>query len=116
MLVSNALQLATLNSVGDFILFLGKCFVTAVTGSLGLLLLKRDENLKFYAIPVLVIAIFSFFIAHCVLSLYEVCTPLIYSLFYLIILVSACILSHLLCFVHRLSLIHYFCVCARIIT
>lgn len=71
-LVSNALQLATLNSIGDFILFLGKCFVTAVTGSLGLLLLKRDENLKFYAIPVLVIAIFSFFIAHCVLSLYEV--------------------------------------------
>ncbi|KAK3919480.1 Choline transporter-like 1 [Frankliniella fusca] len=71
-LVSNALQLATLNSVGDFILFLGKCFVTAVTGSIGLLLLKRDENLKFYAIPVLVIVIFSFFIAHCVLSIYEV--------------------------------------------
>ncbi|KAJ1531974.1 hypothetical protein ONE63_000611 [Megalurothrips usitatus] len=71
-LVSNALQLATLNSVGDFILFLGKCFVTAVTGSIGLLLLKRDENLKFYAVPVLVIAIFSFFISHCVLSLYEV--------------------------------------------
>ncbi|XP_034241334.1 CTL-like protein 1 [Thrips palmi] len=71
-LVSNALQLATINSVGDFILFLGKCFVTAVTASIGLLLLKRDPDLKFYAVPVLVIAIFSYFIAHCVLSLYEV--------------------------------------------
>lgn len=71
-LVSNALQLATVNSIGDFILFLGKCFVTAVTGSIGLLLMRRDPNLKFYAIPVLVVAIFGFFIAHCVLSLYEV--------------------------------------------
>lgn len=46
--------------------------MTAVTASIGLLLLKRDPDLKFYAVPVLVIAIFSYFIAHCVLSLYEV--------------------------------------------
>ncbi|XP_067007141.1 choline transporter-like 1 isoform X2 [Anabrus simplex] len=68
----NALRLITLNSVGDFILFLGKCFVTAVTGCIGLLFLKQDPHLHFYAIPTLAVCIFAFFIAHCVLSLYEI--------------------------------------------
>lgn len=70
-IVNNALQVATINSVGDFILFLGKCIVTAVTGIIGLLLLKRNKELHFFAIPTLVICIYSFFIAHCILSLYE---------------------------------------------
>lgn len=70
-IVNNALQVATINSVGDFILFLGKCIVTAVTGIIGLLLLKRNQHLHFYAVPTLVICIYAFFIAHCILSLYE---------------------------------------------
>ncbi|CAD6229651.1 GSCOCG00012119001-RA-CDS [Cotesia congregata] len=70
-IVSNALQLAVINGVGDFILFLGKVFVTAVTGSIGLLVLKQDPRLHFYAAPILIICIFAFFIAHCVISLYE---------------------------------------------
>ncbi|XP_059062134.1 choline transporter-like 1 [Achroia grisella] len=70
-IVNNALQVATINSVGDFILFLGKCIVTAVTGIIGLLLLKRNSDLHFFAAPTLVICIFAFFIAHCILSLYE---------------------------------------------
>ncbi|XP_045512764.1 choline transporter-like 1 isoform X3 [Pieris brassicae] len=70
-IVNNALQVATINSVGDFILFLGKCIVTALTGIIGLLLLKRNSDLHFFAVPTLVICIFSFFIAHCILSLYE---------------------------------------------
>ncbi|XP_026328516.1 CTL-like protein 1 isoform X2 [Hyposmocoma kahamanoa] len=70
-LVNNALQVATINSIGDFILFLGKCIVTAVTGIIGLLLLKRNSDLHFFAVPTLVICIYSFFIAHCILSLYE---------------------------------------------
>ncbi|KAL0840483.1 hypothetical protein ABMA28_015727 [Loxostege sticticalis] len=70
-IVNNALQVATINSVGDFILFLGKCIVTAVTGIIGLLLLKRNADLHFFAVPTLVICVYSFFIAHCILSLYE---------------------------------------------
>ncbi|XP_077285195.1 choline transporter-like 1 [Arctopsyche grandis] len=70
-LMSNALHMIMINSVGDFILFLGKCTVTAVTGSLGLIMLKRNPELHFYAAPTLVICVFSFFIAHCILSLYE---------------------------------------------
>lgn len=71
-LVNNALQIAVINGFGDFILFLGKCFVTATTGSVSLLLLRSDPDLEFYAIPVLIVCVFSFFIAHCLISLYEV--------------------------------------------
>jgi solute carrier family 44 protein 1 (choline transporter-like protein) len=71
-LVSNALDLAVLNSVGDFILFLGKCFVTAATGCVGLVIMKHNPHLHFYAVPTLVVCIFAYFIAHSVLSLYEV--------------------------------------------
>lgn len=71
-LVSNALQIAVINGFGDFILFLGKCFVTAVTGSVALLLMRQDSKLHFYAIPIFIVCVFSFFIAHCIISLYEV--------------------------------------------
>ncbi|KAI5712552.1 hypothetical protein M8J75_009241 [Diaphorina citri] len=71
-LASNALNLATVNSVGDFILFLGKCIVTAVTGSAAILVLREDPNLEFFSAPLLVICVFAFFIAHCVISLYEI--------------------------------------------
>lgn len=71
-LVSNALQIAVINGFGDFILFLGKCFVTAATGSIALLLMRQDPKLHFYAIPILIVCVFSFFIAHCIISLYEV--------------------------------------------
>lgn len=71
-LVSNALDLATLNTVGDFILFLGKCFVTATTGCIGLIIMKHNSHLHFYAVPTFIVCIFAYFIAHSVLSLYEV--------------------------------------------
>jgi len=71
-LVSNALDLATLNSVGDFILFLGKCSVTAATGCIGLIIMKQNSHLHFYAVPTFVVCVFAYFIAHSVLSLYEI--------------------------------------------
>ncbi|XP_029154724.1 CTL-like protein 1 isoform X2 [Nylanderia fulva] len=70
-LVNNALQVAVINGFGDFILFLGKCFVTAATGIVALLLMRRDPTLHFYAIPIFIVCVFSFFIAHCIISLYE---------------------------------------------
>lgn len=71
-LANNALNLATVNSVGDFILFLGKCIVTAITGSVAILFLREDPSLEFFSAPLLVICVFAFFIAHCVISLYEI--------------------------------------------
>lgn len=70
-LVSNALRVATINSVGDFILFLGKLTVTALTAILGILLMKHNEDLHFSAVPVFAGCVFAFFVAHCILSVYE---------------------------------------------
>lgn len=131
-IASNALRVATINSVGDFILFLGKCTVTAITAITATLLLKvrfpktaeqefliadsspfnssssilsattsttsspfaaftsdaasnpiddpdmmqNMDQLNFYAVPLILISLIAFFIAHCILSVYEV------SLFY----------------------------------
>lgn len=43
-IVSNALRVATINSVGDFVLFMGKCSVTALTAAFGTILLKVRAN------------------------------------------------------------------------
>lgn len=69
--VNNALRVATINSVGDFILFLGKCLVTTLTGLVGVLLLRNNPELHFYAVPIFIICLFAAFIAHCMLSVYE---------------------------------------------
>ncbi|KAL5021272.1 hypothetical protein ScPMuIL_000427 [Solemya velum] len=70
-LVSNSLRVAALNSVGDFMLFLGKIGVTASTGAVGILWLKSRGDLHYYAVPVLLICVFAYFIAHSFLSVYE---------------------------------------------
>lgn len=77
-LISHALEVATINSIGDFILFLGKCLVTAVTGSVGLYLFRQNPKLTFYAAPTLLVCIFAFFVAHCILSLYEMVLDTVY--------------------------------------
>lgn len=91
-IASNALRVAAINSVGDFILFLGKVTVTAITAIATTLLLKvrqkdyilsqsqltvnialqSNESLHFYAVPVILTSLIAFFIAHCILSVYEV--------------------------------------------
>ncbi|XP_058461950.1 choline transporter-like 1 [Malaya genurostris] len=70
-LVTNALQVATINGIGDFVLFLGKLAVAALCGMISILLLRDNPNVHFYMAPVIIITVFSFFIAHIVLSLYE---------------------------------------------
>ncbi|XP_046407751.1 choline transporter-like 1 isoform X2 [Ischnura elegans] len=69
--VHYASHVAAINSAGDFILFLGKCSVVAITGLIGLLLMKHNPHLHLYAVPIFIISVFAYFIAHCVLSLYE---------------------------------------------
>lgn len=71
-MATNVLQVATINSVGDFILFLGKIVVAAIAGLIGIFVLKDKPGLNFYMAPVILIIVFSFFIAHIVLSLFEV--------------------------------------------
>ncbi|XP_013403885.1 choline transporter-like protein 1 isoform X5 [Lingula anatina] len=70
-IVSNVLRVAAINSVGDFILFLGKVAVMTGTGAIGILMFKGDPNLHYFFIPVLLVFVFSYFIAHGFLSIYE---------------------------------------------
>lgn len=69
---SNALQVATINGIGDFILFLGKLAVASLCGLISILVLRNRDDVHFYVIPCIFIAMFAFFIAHVVLSLYEI--------------------------------------------
>lgn len=71
-IVGNALRLSAVNSIGDFILFLAKCLVTLIIGSAALFTFRSDSELHFHAIPIIIICIFAFFVAHCVISLHEV--------------------------------------------
>ncbi|XP_035828132.1 choline transporter-like protein 1 [Aplysia californica] len=70
-LMSNALRVSAINSVGDFVLFLAKVAVMAATTAVSIIWFKSQDDLHFYAIPVLLVSVFSFFIAHCFLSVYE---------------------------------------------
>lgn len=71
-MMSNALQVATINGIGDMVLFLGKLFVAVICGLVSVLVLKDKEGVNFYVASVIIIAVFAFFIAHVILSLYEV--------------------------------------------
>lgn len=69
---THVVSVATINGIGDFVLFLGKLAVAGVCGFIALLLLKNDPEIQFYMVPVFIIAIFAFFVAHVILSLYEI--------------------------------------------
>ncbi|XP_072031971.1 choline transporter-like protein 1 isoform X2 [Amphiura filiformis] len=72
-LLSNSLRVAAINCVGDFVLFLGKLTVVALTAVSGLLIMgfQDDPRLIFYAIPVGIGSIFAYIFASCFLSVYE---------------------------------------------
>jgi solute carrier family 44 (choline transporter-like protein), member 1 len=69
---THVVSVATINGIGDFVLFLGKLAVAGVCGFIALILLKKNEEIQFYMVPVFLIAVFAFFVAHIILSLYEI--------------------------------------------
>jgi len=70
-MASNALQVATINGIGDFILFLGKLAVATLCGIISIFILKNQEEIQQYMVVTVFISIVAFFIAHIILSLYE---------------------------------------------
>lgn len=71
-LVQNALQISVINSIGDCILFLAKCTAALLTGLIAVVYFQQDDRLYFYAVPVLLTIVFAYFVAHCVISVFEV--------------------------------------------
>lgn len=69
---THVVSVATINGIGDFVLFLAKLAVAGICGFIALLMLRSNPEVEFYMIPVLIIALFAFFVAHIILSLYEI--------------------------------------------
>jgi len=72
LLMANLVRVAIINCVGAFILFMGKFFVVIITCILGYFMMQRDEDLNYWAIPVLIAGIFSLAVAYCFFSVYEI--------------------------------------------
>uniref|UniRef100_A0A131YNU4 Choline transporter-like protein n=1 Tax=Rhipicephalus appendiculatus TaxID=34631 RepID=A0A131YNU4_RHIAP len=62
--------ITVLGGSGGLPLFLAQCLVTSVVGLLAVVLLRGNPHLQLCAVPVLAVTVFSYFVAHCVLSLY----------------------------------------------
>lgn len=72
-LVSNSLRVFTINSLGDFVLFMGKAFVVVITVFSGIELLRPKENVIHHMwVPLTMASIFAYMIAHCFITVYEV--------------------------------------------
>ena len=70
--MSNIVRVGIINCVGSFILFIGKFLVVIITGILGYFMMSKDDELYFWAIPVLIAAIFAFAVSHTFFSVYEI--------------------------------------------
>ncbi|XP_029014513.1 choline transporter-like protein 1 [Betta splendens] len=70
-LVENALRVATINTVGDFVLFLGKVLIVACTAFAGILSLNYQRDYTVWVLPLLIVCVFAFLVAHCFLSVFE---------------------------------------------
>ncbi|XP_033112435.1 choline transporter-like protein 1 [Anneissia japonica] len=80
-LISNALRVAAINSVGDFLLFLGKSAVAASVVVIGLEFLKDDPDINYYAVPIALAAIFAFLISHIFMTVYEMAIDTLFLCF-----------------------------------
>lgn len=80
-ILTNMLQVATVNSVGDLMLFLAKVAVTGTVCCIALPVFHSDKTLHLYAVPLFVTAVFAFFITHCVFSVYEMAVDTLFLCF-----------------------------------
>ncbi|KAF5305606.1 hypothetical protein FQR65_LT07686 [Abscondita terminalis] len=80
-LTSNALRVATINSVGDFVLFLGKLLVVVATVLIGVELIQKKDGIIHSWVPLTLAGLFAYFISHCFLSVYEMAIDSIFICF-----------------------------------
>lgn len=81
-LMSNSLRVFTINSLGDFVLFMGKAFVVVITVFSGIEMLRPKQNVIHHMwVPLTMAGIFAYLIAHCFITVYEVRPFTIYFVF-----------------------------------
>ncbi|XP_056376203.1 choline transporter-like protein 1 [Hyla sarda] len=80
-LVENALRVATINTVGDFVLFLGKILIVSATGLAGIMLLNYQRDYTVWVLPLIIVCLFAFLVAHCFLSIFEMVVDVLFLCF-----------------------------------
>lgn len=80
-LSSNILRVAAINSVGDFVLFVGKVLIVALTVVAGIHLMQKKDGLQHPWVPILIAGIFAYLIAHVFISVYEMVIDTIFICF-----------------------------------
>ncbi|XP_029460524.1 choline transporter-like protein 1 [Rhinatrema bivittatum] len=80
-LVENALRVAAINTVGDFVLFLGKVLIVCSTGLVGVMLLNYQRDYTVWVLPLIIVCLFAFLVAHCFLSIYEMVVDVLFLCF-----------------------------------
>ncbi|XP_030595723.1 choline transporter-like protein 1 isoform X2 [Archocentrus centrarchus] len=80
-LVENALRVATINAIGDFVLFLGKILIVTTTAFAGVLLLNYQRDYAEWLLPLIIVCLFSFLVAHCFLSIFEIVVDVLFLCF-----------------------------------
>lgn len=81
MLVNNALRVAAINSVGDFVLFLGKVLVVVCSVLIGYEILQKRETLHYSVVPLVVIGIVAYLISHAFMTAFEMIIDTIFICF-----------------------------------
>ncbi|KAM4621303.1 choline transporter-like protein 1 [Polymixia lowei] len=80
-LVENALRVAAINAVGDFVLFLGKVLIVTSTAFAGVLLLNYQRDYAEWLLPLFIVCLFAFLVAHCFLSIFEIVVDVLFLCF-----------------------------------
>ncbi|CAO1437826.1 unnamed protein product [Diamesa serratosioi] len=81
LLASNALRVMAINSVGDFVLLLGKVFVVLVTVLVGIELIQNKPGLHHTSVPVILCGIFAYLMSNCFLTVFEMTVDTIFLCF-----------------------------------
>ncbi|CAL9692624.1 unnamed protein product [Knipowitschia caucasica] len=80
-LVENALRVATINAVGDFVLFLGKVLIVVCTAFAGVLVLNYQRDLSEWLLPLVFVCLGAFLVSHCFLSVFEIVVDVLFLCF-----------------------------------
>ncbi|KAJ8262096.1 hypothetical protein GJAV_G00162130 [Gymnothorax javanicus] len=80
-LVENALRVAAINAVGDFVLFLGKVLIVSCTAFAGVMALNYQRDYTAWVLPLIIVCLFAFLVAHCFLSIFEIVVDVLFLCF-----------------------------------
>lgn len=81
LLASNALRVVAINSVGDFVLFLGKAIVVIATVLIGVHMLQDKEQMQHKWIPLALVGLFAYVVSHIFITVYEMAIDTIFLCF-----------------------------------